>query len=83
MTIQVVRDTLLWGAVINYVVLIVWFLTVALHWEWPYAASAKWFGISREKVNAINFAAFCLYKGGIVLFFLAPYIALLIATKGQ
>lgn len=83
MTLQNLKEALLWCFVINYGILVFWFLTVVLHWEWPYDQSAKWFGIPREKVNAINFAGIILYKAGIVLFNLVPYIALSVVMRNQ
>ena len=76
MTIQMLRDALLWCSVINYGVLIVWFLGYML----LHNRLRRWWGgrfhVSDQNVDAINFAAIALFKIGILLFNLVPYIAL-------
>jgi len=80
MSLQNLRDTLLWCFIINYGVLIFWTLTVVLHWDWPYELSAKLFNVPREKVNSINFTGIVIYKSVNICFFLVPYLALLIVN---
>lgn len=76
MTIQMVRDALLWCTVINYAVLIIWFLLFVLLHQWLVRWWSAWFHVSGENVTAINFAAIALFKIGILLFNLVPYVAL-------
>ncbi len=76
MTMQNIRDFLLGCLIGNYALLIIWWLTVILHWDWPYEMSAKWFGIALEKVKTVNFAALVLYKMAIILLFLVPFLAI-------
>ena len=64
------------GAVINYLVLVVWFLLIASPHQWLYRLWGKWFPLRAEQFDAINFAGIALYKLGILLFNLVPYIAL-------
>ena len=78
MSLIAIRQALLWCAVINYAILIFWWLTVVLKWDWPYDLSARMFKIPRERVDAINFAGIVFYKAAIILFNLAPLIALYI-----
>lgn len=76
MSIDVVRTFFLWCAVINYLVLVVWFLLLVFPHQWLYRLWGKWFGLTAEQFDAINFGGIALYKVGILLFNLAPYIAL-------
>ena len=76
MNIVIVRDALLWCAIINFGLLAVWSLLFLLSHEWLHRLSTKWFCMSVEQFDAINFAGIVLYKTGIFLFNLTPYIAL-------
>jgi len=79
MSIEVARNVLLWCAMINYGMLIVWFLFFLLPHEWLYRFYGRWFHLTVEQFDAINFAGMVLFKIGIMLFNLVPYIALRIA----
>jgi hypothetical protein len=76
MSVDLVRNAFLWCTVINYVVLLVWFLLYMLPHQWLYRLWARWFRLRAEQFDAINFAGIALYKLGILLFNLAPYVAL-------
>jgi len=78
MGIEMVRRFLLWCAVINYGVLLWWNLLFLLPHEWMYRLWGRWFRLSAEQFDAINAAGIVLYKIGIVLFNLVPYVALVI-----
>ena len=76
MTIEIIRDTLAWTSVINLVLLLLWFLFFTLAHEWVYRVHGKWFKISMEKFDEIHYAGMALFKIGIFLFNLGPYLAL-------
>lgn len=76
MSIDVVRNALLWCTVINYALLVVWFLLTALPHEWLHRLWGRWFRLTAEQFDAINFTGIVLYKLGILLFNLVPYVAL-------
>ena len=76
MTIQMARDAFLWCSIINYGLLVVWFLLLALLREWLYRLWGKWFRLSAAQFEAINFAGMALFKIGILLFNVVPYVAL-------
>jgi hypothetical protein len=78
MSVEVARNSLLWCFVINYGLLLVWFLLYVLPHEWLYRIWGKWFRLTVEQFDVINFAGIVLYKTGILLFNLVPYVALLI-----
>ena len=83
MSIKVARDALLWCAVINIGLLIVWILLFALPHNWLYRCWGNWFRFSTEQFDAINFGGIVLYKMGILLFNLVPYIALRIVGRAS
>jgi hypothetical protein len=76
MSITTIKDALLWCSVINYGILIVW---VALSWragDLCFRLSGKPFRLSQDQFNAIQYGGIVVYKIGIVLFNVIPYIAL-------
>ena len=79
MSIEVARNVLLWCSIINYGLLVVWFLLFVLLHEWLYRLWGRWFHLSVEQFGTINFAGMVLFKIAIFLFNLVPYVALRIA----
>jgi uncharacterized protein DUF6868 len=76
MSIELVSNVLLWCALINYSVLLVWFLFFMIAHDWMYQFHGRWFRVSVEQFDAIHYAVMAVYKIGIILFNLVPYIAL-------
>ena len=76
MSIEMVRDALLWCTVINYALLVIWFLLLALPHDGLYRLWGRWFRVTSEQFDAINFSGIVLFKLGVILFNLVPYIAL-------
>jgi hypothetical protein len=76
MSIAMARSALLWCAVINYAVLLIWFLLYMLpHW-WLYRLWGRWLRLTPEQFDTLNIAGIVLYKLGILLFNLVPLVAL-------
>ncbi len=80
MSTEIVRSALLWCTIINYGLLMLWFAFFVLPHQWLYRLSRWGFHLTDEQVDAINYAGMALYKIGIILFNLVPYIALRIAA---
>jgi hypothetical protein len=76
MSLEVLRDLLLWCAVINYGVLLWWFLFFILAHDWMHRFHGRWFRLPVESFDAMHYAGMTLYKIGIILFNLVPYVAL-------
>ena len=76
MTREVLRHFLLWCTVINYGVLLVWFLVFAFAHDWMHRLHGRWFHLSREQFDALHYAGMSIYKIGIILFNLVPWVAL-------
>ena len=74
------RDFLLWSAVINYGLLLWWFLVFILAHDWMHRFHGRWFRLPVEQFDAIHYTGMAVYKIGIILFNLVPYIALLIVA---
>jgi hypothetical protein len=76
MTLEIIRSTLAWATVINLGILLWWFIFISLAHDWTYRFHSKWFKLSEEKFDTIHYAGMALFKIGIFLFNLAPYLAL-------
>lgn len=77
---QTLLRFLLWGAGINYAVLLLWFGVFLFAHEWLYRMHTRWFALSREAFDALNYGGVAIYKIGNILFFVVPAIALMLAV---
>jgi hypothetical protein len=80
MSIEEIRAFLLFCFVINYGILLLWFLCFFLTHDWLYHWHAKWFRLSREQFNVLHYGGMAIFKIGILLFNLTPFIALWIVS---
>lgn len=76
MTVELLRDVLGWSAIINYAVLLLWFLIFRFGHEWMYRLHRQWFKLSPESFDAIHYAGMAFLKLCVFVFNLAPYLAL-------
>jgi hypothetical protein len=76
MNIETVRRTFLWCTIINYGILLVWFLVFMIAHDWMYRFHGRWFQLSVEQFAMLHYAGMSVYKIGIILLNLVPYIAL-------
>ena len=76
MSIDFVGQVLLWCAVINYGVLLLWFACFTLAHDWMQRLHGRWFQLPTAQFDIVHYAAMAVYKVGILLFNLVPYIAL-------
>jgi hypothetical protein len=83
MSIAIVHEVLFWCTVLNYGVLLVWFLFFLLAHDWMYQLHSQWFHLSRAQFDALHYAGRALYKIGILLCNLVPYIALRIVGRAD
>ena len=80
MSIEVTCNLLLWSTVINWGILLVWFLFFALAHDWIQRTHGRWFRLSGDQFDAIHYAVMGIFKIGIILFNLVPYIVLCIVA---
>jgi len=78
MDIETARNALLWCTVINYGFLIFWVVLYALARTSLHRLWGCWFRLTTEQFDALNFGGMMIYKLGIFLFNLVPYVALII-----
>jgi hypothetical protein len=78
MAIEVLRRFLLWCTLINYGILLIWFLVFVFAHDLMMNFHCKWFRLSPDQFDALHYAGMSIYKIGIMLFNLVPLIVLLI-----
>lgn len=76
MTLDVAREVPGWCTVINYALVFLWFIIFAFTGEWMYRLHGHWFPLSVEQFAMVHYAGMALYKVGILLLNLVPYVAL-------
>ena len=70
------RNVLGWCVVINFGLMLWWFLLFILAHDWMYRLHSKWFKLSVEQFDAIHYLGMALFKIGILVFNLVPYLAM-------
>jgi hypothetical protein len=76
MIIEIARTFLLWCTVINYGVLLVWFLVFVFAHDWIQRIHGRWFRLSRDQFDILHYAGMSIFKIGIILFNLVPLVVL-------
>jgi hypothetical protein len=78
MNIEVIRQFFLWCTVINYAVLLVWFLLFVFAHDWMRRLHGRWFRMADEQFDALHYWGMSIYKIGILLLNLVPFLVLAI-----
>jgi hypothetical protein len=78
MSIELARNVLMWSTVINYGILLVWFLVIMLAHDWLRHLHGRWFRLSNEQFDALHYVGMGIYKIGILIFNLVPFLVLTI-----
>jgi hypothetical protein len=81
MMMNEIKDVLLWCVGLNYAVLIIWFSVFIFAHDWMYGLHGRWFKISVETFDAIHYAGLAVYKIGILLLNLVPFVALYFVSR--
>jgi hypothetical protein len=76
MTTNEIKEFLLWCATINYLILFVWFGVFCIAHDWLYQLHVRWFKLTEDTFDQLHYAGMSIYKIGVLLFNLAPLIAL-------
>jgi hypothetical protein len=76
MSIETTRSFLLGCIGVNYGILLLWFLAFIVAHDSLHRLHARWFRISVEQFDAVHYAGMAVYKIGILLLNLVPYLAL-------
>ena len=80
MSTEFTRHFLLWSTVINYGILLVWFCAFVFLHDWMRHLHGRWFRLSNEQFDTVHYAGMAVYKIGVLLFNLVPF--LVVSTFG-
>ena len=69
-------DFLLYSALINYAILIIWFLLFIFAKDWMKSLHGQWFKLTDQQFDVVHYSGMAIYKIGILLLNLVPFIAL-------
>jgi len=76
MTQEMVRQFLLGCTLVNYGVLLVWFFVLVVARDGVRRLHGRWFRLSEEQFDALHYGAMAVYKIGILLFNLVPWVVM-------
>jgi hypothetical protein len=79
-TTNEIKNVLLWSAGLNYAILFIWSGAFIFAHDWMYRLHGRWFRLSVETFDAMNYAGLAVYKIGILLLNLAPWAALCLVS---
>jgi hypothetical protein len=74
---------LLFSTLVNYAVLVAWFLLFVNARGWMRRLHGRWFALPDATFDAIHYGGMAAYKIGILLFNLVPLLALLLLRHGR
>lgn len=81
MNVLFISNFLFWCLIINFAILLWWFAAFVFLHSWMFRLHSRWFRLSEDRFNSIHYMGMAIYKIGILLFILVPYIALHIVTS--
>lgn len=76
MSLEVIRDALGWCTIMNFVILLFWFLFFVFARDFVYRTHTKWFPMTQETFNSTHYKGLAYYKLTMLSFNLVPYLAL-------
>jgi hypothetical protein len=74
--LEIIRHVLGWCAVMNFAILMLWFLVYTIAPGLIYNTHGKLLNISNERITEIHYSGMLFFKLSIFLFNIAPYLAL-------
>jgi hypothetical protein len=80
-TIDIARDFFLWCAIVNYAILVAWFLAFTFGHQMLYRIHTRWFQLSVPQFDAIHYSGMAVYKLAVLVLNVVPYIALRIVIS--
>ncbi len=78
MNVQFASDFLLGCLMVNYAILLSWFVAFRFAHAWMFRLHSRWFHISEEHFDSIHYTGMAIYKMGILLFNVTPWFVLFI-----
>ena len=79
-TIDFIAAILGWSMVFNYGLLLVWMMFLMSARLWTYQLHNRWFNISDQEFGVAHYRGMMQFKLAILLFNMAPYLAIRIVA---
>jgi hypothetical protein len=79
--LQPLGDLLLCCAILNYLILLSWFAAFSLAHEWMLRLHGRWFHLRATQFDTVHYGGMAVYKIGILLFNLVPWLAINIVAR--
>jgi hypothetical protein len=76
--VECLKTFFLYAALINWGILLYWFLCLMFLKQWVYNFHRRWFDLSDQELDRIHYGALAAYKLAIIVLFLTPWLVLLI-----
>ena len=76
MTINEIKDFLLWCMAVNFAILLFWALLLAFSPRWVHALHSRCLPIGEQHFYAIHYGGMMIYKLAIMMFNAVPWVAL-------
>lgn len=76
MTTANLANFLIWCAVVNYAILIVWFVVLVAGKGKIHKIHSRWFQLTNEQFDGYMYQGMAVYKILVLVFNVAPFIAL-------
>ena len=76
MTLETIRNIFAWCLVMNYGLMLLWLVIFTFAHDWIYKMHSKWWKITPDAFNAINYGGLGIYKMIVIVFNLFPYLAM-------
>ncbi len=80
MTVELIIAVLGWCTLINFCLLVWWVLFLTIAHDWTLRLHTKWFRLSPEQFDSIHYSLMGVFKIGVIVFNLVPYLALRIVA---
>jgi len=74
-------DFLLCCTILNYLILLLWFIAFSVGHDWMYRLHGRWFRLTADQFDSLHYGGMAVYKIGILLLNLVPLIALTILVR--
>lgn len=79
-TLEVVKNFLMWCSIINGVIYFIWVLVILSASDWVFNLHSRWFKISRESFEIVMYGFIGLFKLSWLFFNLIPFLVLCIIS---
>ena len=83
MNVEFLKGFLLWCLIVNYGILILWFVVFVFARTWLFKLHTRWFRLAPESFDVVHYGGMAIYKIGVLLFNLAPFAALCFMANGS